>query len=104
MRWGRRLNASSLGVDRKLIAAAAHEVNDQPDDPDEDKQWGQKDEGSDRLRDDRLRAVNGSSVSQAGVSSKNGKIAVDGSALAEMDISEQNGGIAGDSTARIDRD
>jgi hypothetical protein len=87
-----------------LIAAAAHEVNDQPDDPDEDKQGSQKDESSDRLWDDRLRAVNGSAFSQAGISSKNGKIAVDGGALSEMDIAEQNGRIAGDGMPWIDRD
>lgn len=55
-----------MWVGGKVVAVAADEIDDQPDHSDEDEKGRKEQKGSEGLRDDGLRAVDGGPVSEVG--------------------------------------
>src|SRR5260370_13336573 len=97
------LYAAAAGIDRELVAIAAHQINDQPDDPDEDQQRREGYQQPEPARHHRPAAPNDCAWRGMQLPRSDGDVPAYACVVGEIHIAPQHGHVPGDAAARVDR-
>ena len=100
----RTSEAATLGVGRELIAIAANQVDDQPDDSYEQDERGEGDEQPEAAGEDGALAVDRGCGSEVEVTGGDCDVATDLRVVAYGEIASEDGYVAGDAMAGVKGD
>jgi hypothetical protein len=93
-----------MGIRGKLVSVTAYQVDDEPDNPDEDENWGKGEEKPEAAGEDGAAAMNNGAGGDVCIACHDGDVAADAGIFGQVQVSGKDGYIACDIAVGVDGD